>query len=139
MKEKLIKVVLKRFPSILLEYSIVSKLYDELLKESSYSTDCGMDKYYYNYFELSKKVENYIIEEIRNGNEEYQIGFIYDNNYLINLFLSYYEVYNDKNALKSEQVLFNTIEEYDSNELYSIQVIRNLKQEFIKPYVKSKK
>lgn len=139
MKDKLIKVVSKRYPNVSLDDGILFIIYDNMLKKSPYSIESGMDEYYYYYFELAKAIEKYIVDKIISGDEDYLINFIYDNNYVVNMFLGHYELYETENVVIAENVLFDSIFNYNEFELFSVQVIRNMKKEFFKVSVKSKK
>lgn len=125
MKQQIIEVVLKRYEYINIDSEIVNNLYNEIIIKLNNSnieiTDVTI------YFELSKLIDKYLIDKIKSGDDETKLALLLSNYNLINRLLNKNGLNNKKESIDlGEVAVEQSIEEYDSDELFSVQVVRKL-------------
>lgn len=127
MKERLIDVMSKEYSDYEIDLTILSKLYDKMIKQNTLpkKKQIDVDYYYYYYFIFKNMIDNYIINEIKNGNKDYEIYLLLKTEYIVD---KYYRIKKDSKKIDklADMVLEECLNSYDKDENYDKQAVKQI-------------
>lgn len=125
MKERLIDVMSKEYSDYEIDEAILSNLYNKMIKGINVKKDRIIEIDLY--FIFKKYIDNYIFNEIKNGNKDYEIYLLLKTEYIVD---KYYRIKKDSKKIDklADVVLEDCLNTYNKDENYNKQVVKQIRK-----------
>lgn len=127
MKERLISVMKNKYADCGIDDNVLLFLCNKMFSEVKLpkKTTINMDYYYYYYFIYKDMIDKYIVNEIKCGNENYELYMLFRTEYIVNRYNNLKEIKKIKGLV--DIVLEECINGY-TDESFDKQIVKKIRE-----------